>query len=115
MKSHGFVGLALALVVLVFVSAMPLQAVAGGQEQSSVEFQTLVPGSDSGAKGGTGDEPGTGTLNNGDPEDWLGGQNVKPGPSQSGDPAPTPPGGLLNQVQSWWQMLLFQAMEKLTR
>jgi hypothetical protein len=114
MKSHGFAGLALALVVLVFVSAMPLQAVAGGQESPSMELQAPVTSSDSGAKGGTSDEPGTGTLN-GDPEDWLGGQNVKPGPTKSGDPAPAPPGGLLNQVQSWWQMLLFQAMEKLTR
>ncbi len=109
MKSHVSAGLALALVVLVLLSAVPSSAFAGDGEEDLtlglVRPTTVAPTATRGLPTG-GTDPGTGTVN-GDPEDWLGGQNLKPDSNPGKNlTAPDPPSSLFVQIQQWWQSML---------
>lgn len=115
MKSHILVGMALVLAVLALVSVHPGVADArdGRVETQSQVLALALGGSDGGGTSDApGDEPGVENLN-GDPEDWLGGQNIRPIPPKPGS-SDDPPINIFDEFENLWKSLI-RSLEELAR
>ena len=111
MKSHILVGMALALAILALVSVSPEVVQAGDPAQPEVlGLETNEAG---GGDGATGNGPGSVESLNGDPEDWLGGQNVRPIPPKP-DSDDDPPSSVVDQFEQLWRTLI-RSLEELAR
>lgn len=112
MKSHKLVGMALALAILALVSAAPQDVQAKPTKmQTSSKVAIHTSSGASGSEDGPGDGPRVETLN-GDPEDWLGGQNLKPLEPKPGPPEPT--ASLFDQFGLMWKSFI-RSLEELAR
>lgn len=116
MKSRGVHGLVLALVVLVCVNAAPSSAAAPKENLDISAKARVMPGRDvkgSGIATTTEVEPSTESLN-GDPEDWLGGQNWRSGKSELPSDLPDHTLSVEEQIKAWWQTFLSLMRARIT-
>lgn len=113
MRNHGKFGLALALVILVSVWVTPSMAAERTAEPAVQGIRLELPNDGSIAPTNPTD-PGVESTT-GDPEDWLGGQNVRKDSSKPPASEPVFSTSLWGQFETFWKNLLIAASTKLSR